>query len=74
MPLVYFKALSKLTGQLVASHLAIKLLTLSLKTYSVCQHLLGFDCSHLFKQDVSLQFLMMFILSSVGPVGTCCKN
>jgi hypothetical protein len=39
--LFYFRALRKLTGWLVASDLAIKLLTLSLKACSVCQHFLG---------------------------------
>jgi hypothetical protein len=41
----YFKALRKMTGQLVASRLAIKLLTLSLKAYCVCQHLLWYQCN-----------------------------
>lgn len=57
----YLKALRKLSGRLVASRLAIKLLTLILKAYSVCQHFLWYqcvclwlDCPHLFKQDLSL--------------------
>jgi hypothetical protein len=39
----YFKALRKLTDWLVASRLAIKLLTLTLKAYSVCQHFLWYQ-------------------------------
>ena len=77
----YFKALRKLTGWLVAGRLAIKLLTLSLKAYSVCQHSLWYqcncfwlDCPHLFKQDILLKFLIMFILSSVDPIGTFYEN